>query len=121
MLVEESGDAAGFSTARTNLACCSGEPMAESPASSGPDGGDEGADLEAVGGDLVGHAADVVVGGVGIGVGVEQEDVDPFELLAVDFRVGGEFEHPVKELMGVGRSRVLFRQIPGHMALWGMG
>ena len=52
----------------------------------GPDRRDERADGQALGGDLVGHRVEVVVAGVGIGVRMEQEQIDAFELLAVDAR-----------------------------------
>ena len=38
----------------------------------------------------------IIVAGVWVGVWMEQEVVNPFKLLSVDFRPGCEFEHPVE-------------------------
>ena len=59
-------------------------------AGAAPDRGDEGADLEAVAGDVVGHALDGVEVAVDVEVGGDDEEVDAVELLAVGLGVGGE-------------------------------
>ncbi len=49
--------------------------------------------------------AQVVVAGVGIGVRMEQEQIDAFELLAVDVGVGRQLEHAVeadRRMVGAG-------------------
>lgn len=58
-----------------------------------PHRGDERADGEAVGGDEFGDLVEFLIGAVGIGVGEEEEVVDPIELLPVDVRSCGKFEH----------------------------
>ena len=51
-------------------------------------------------------ALELVVAGLGIGVGEKQKVVDAVELLAVDLGGGGQFEHPLERdrrlLAGVG-------------------
>lgn len=96
VLFEDVGDAAGFFDGEDEVfAVVVG---AEGAAADGawPDWGDEGADFEAFGGDFIGHGADIGLGGVRVGVGVEEEEVDAFVLRAIDFCGGGEFEHAVE-------------------------
>ena len=51
---------------------------------------------KAVGGDLVGDPTDLVVGGIGVGVGEEEKVVDAVELLPVDARRRRQLEHCVE-------------------------
>ena len=60
----------------------------------GPDWGDQRADGETVACDQICDFADVCIACVGVGMGEEQEVVDPFEFLTVDIGCGRQFEHP---------------------------
>ena len=94
-----------FFTATTKLARSSFAAHRGAADGARPDGGDEGADGEALGGDFVGHGADGVVAGVGVGVGMKQEQIDALELLAIDLGIGRQLEHAVeadRRMVGAG-------------------
>jgi len=59
-----------------------------------PDRRDKRTDVEAVPRNQVGDFFQFVVAGVRIGVRQKKEVVNPIELLAVNLRAGGQFEHP---------------------------
>ena len=96
VLVEDLGDAAGFFDGEDELALSFVVTHGGVTDGAGPDGGDKGADFQIVRGDEVGDAPQFVLGGVGVGVGVEEEVVDAVEFLTVDFSGGGEFEHALE-------------------------
>ena len=74
--------------------------------------------LEAALLDAVGDASQVVVAGVGIGVGEEEEVVDAVEFLAVDLGGGGQVEHAGRDRAAApGRRPSPLPTRPGHMAL----
>ncbi len=106
-------------------------------AGAGPDRGDEGADLEAIPVDVVGHPPHGVEVAVDVEVRRGDEEVDAVELLAVDLGLGGELEqgverddrlavggaladdagpHGVVKLgVGVGHDRPLAERVPGSL------
>ena len=85
-----------------------------------PDRGDERADGQSLGGDSVGHGADRVVAGVGIGVRMEREQIDAFELLAVDFALAVSSSIRSR-LIGGWSVPASLPTSPGHMALCSLG
>ncbi len=61
-----------------------------------PNRSDQRADGETVAGDLVGDLSDFRIARIGVGMGEEQEVIDSVELLAIDIRSGGQFEHALE-------------------------
>ena len=61
-----------------------------------PNGSDEGAHFEVLGGDEIGDFFKIVFRGIGVGVGVEEEVIDAVVFLSVDLGIGGEFEHALE-------------------------
>ena len=96
MVLEDPADPAGFLDGEDEVFSIIVRAECTAADGSRPDRGDHRADLEAVAGDLVGDCLEVVVGGVGIDVGVEEEHVDAVVLAAVDLGGGGELEHAVE-------------------------
>ncbi len=94
--VEDFSDAAGFFDGEDEVVAVALRAEGGTTDGAFPDGGDEGSDFEIFGGDEVGDLFQVVLGGVGVGVGVEEEVIDAIVFLSVDFGVGGEFEHALE-------------------------
>ena len=61
-----------------------------------PDGSDQRAGAQSFGRELVGEAGQVVVGGIDIGVGQGEEEIDAIEAHAIDPGGGGEIEHGIE-------------------------
>ncbi len=58
--------------------------------------------------------AKVVVAGIGIGVRMEQEQIDAFELLTVDVGGGGQLEHAVEADRRMVGARLLADEAGPH-------
>ena len=87
VLVEDLGDAAGlFHGQRRTWRGPASLPMAEPPTVPGQTGATSEPTARPLAAILSAMRADRVVAGVGIGVRMEQEQIDAFELLAVDVR-----------------------------------
>ena len=93
---EDVGDSAGFFDREDEVVAVG--LRAEGGASDGarPDGGHERADFEVFGGDEVGDFFQLVLGGVGIGVRVEEEVIDAVILLATDFGIFSQLKHALE-------------------------
>ena len=105
MLVEELGDAAGLLDREQELLLLFVGTHRGITHRATPDRSDERAHLQALGGDEVRHLLEVVLGDIGVGVRVEQEQVDAVELVAVDVGGDGHVEHLLesdRRVIGVG-------------------
>jgi hypothetical protein len=105
VLVEELGDAAGLLDREEELLLLFVGAHRGITHRAAPDRSHERADLQALGGDEVRHLLEVVLGDVGVGVRVEQEQVDAVELMAVDVGGDGHVEHALegdRRVVGVG-------------------
>ena len=89
-------DLAGLADLGEELLALVGGAHGRAAAGAAPDRRDEGADLEAVAGDVVGHPLDRVEVAVDVEVRGDDEEVDAVELLAVGLGVGGELEQGVE-------------------------
>jgi len=96
VVIKELGDAGGLFNREDEIVTILLGAEGGASDGAGPDGGDEGSDLEPVARDLVRHLLEGVVGEVGIGVGVEDEQIHAVEFLALDFGGDGELEHVVE-------------------------
>ena len=105
MLVEELGDAAGLLDREQELLLLFVGTHGGITHRATPDRSDERAHLQALGGDEVRHLLEVVLGDIGVGVRVEQEQIDAVELVAVDVGGDGHVEHLLegdRRVIGVG-------------------
>ena len=93
MLVENLGDAAGLTNRVDELAPLHRRSHGRVAHRARPDWRHERTDRKSVGSDQVGDPSQVVDGGVGIGVRMEQEVVDAIEFLAVNAGCGGQCQH----------------------------
>ena len=96
MVLKDSGDSASHFNGREEfllaLVIAHGR-VADGP---WPNRSDQRADGETVAGDLVGDLSDFRIARIGVGMGEEQEVIDSVELLAIDIRSGGQFEHALE-------------------------
>ena len=114
VLVEDARDAARLAHGVDELAALLDRAHRAVADGARPHGRDQRADGEVLRGDLVGHLADVGVARVGIEVGVEEEEVDAVELLAVDLGVRGELEHAVERDRGMVGAGLLADESGPH-------
>ena len=85
-----------FFTARTNFSPVLVAAHRRAPTVPGQTGATSEPTASPVPAILSAICRELVVAGVGIGVRMEQEQIDAFELLAVDLGVGGQLEHAVE-------------------------
>ena len=106
VLLKDLRDPAGHLHGGEKLFCRDGIAHRRVADGARPDRCHEGADREAVAGDLVGDHRQFRVARFGVRVRQKQEVVDAVELLAIHIRSGGQFQHPIKAdrrlLTGVG-------------------
>ena len=114
VLVEDARDAARLAHGVDELAALLDRAHRAVADGARPHGRDERADGEVLRGDLVGHLADVGVARVGIEVGVEEEEVDAVELLAVDLGVRRELKHAVERDRGMVGAGLLADESGPH-------
>ena len=93
MLVEQLGDATGLIDREQELLLLFVGTHRRISDRARPDRRHERTDVQALGGDQVGHLLQIVFRDVGVGMGVEKEEIHAIELMPVDVGGDGHVEH----------------------------
>ena len=85
-----------------------------------PDGRDQRSGAQSFGGELVGQAGEIVIGGIDIGVRQGEEQIDAVEAYAIHFGGGGEIRAWCRDRWAA-RNRDLFRPVRATWRCAGQG